>query len=58
MAFVVACWVLVVGHQLGWAVLDYADRSEVLQGLIALSYVVSGLSICVVVTAFAVSLKK
>ena len=58
LVFVAACWVLAVGHQLDWGLLNYADRSEVLQGFIALSYVVAGLSICVVVTALVASLKK
>ena len=58
LAFVVACWVLVVGHQLEWGMLGHPNGNEFLESAIILAYVISGISVCAVVTALASSLKK
>ena len=55
--FVLACWVFVIGHQLGWSAFDPA-RYAVLNGTLAIAYTVAGLSICAIVTAAVVHLKK
>ena len=58
LAFVVVCWVLVLGHQLGWGILGQPNGNEFVESAIMLAYVISGISICAVVTAFVASLRK
>ena len=58
LAFVVASWVLVVGHQLEWGVLSDPDRYALLQGFTALAYVCAGLSVCAVALAAVTFFKK
>ena len=48
LAFVMACWALVIGHQMD--AFD-PDRFAVLQGFTAVAYVGAGLSVCVVFVA-------
>ena len=57
--FVVACWVFVIGHQLGLAAFD-PDRIPVMEaGSLAIAYTTVGLSICAVAAIFvAVVYKK
>ena len=57
LGFVIACWVLVVGHQMGWSTFD-PDTYEFLNAALAIAYLVAGLSICTVVAATVVSLVK
>ena len=58
LGFVVACWVLVVGHQLEWGVLGDPDRYALLQGFTAFAYVCAGLSVCAVALAAVTFFKK
>ena len=57
--FVVACWVFVIGHQLGFGAFD-PDRIPVLEdGSLAIAYTTVGLSICAFAAIFvAVVYKK
>ena len=57
--FVVACWVFVIGHQLGLSAFD-PDRIPVMEaGSLAIAYTTVGLSICAVAAIFvAVVYKK
>ena len=48
--FVVACWILVLGHQLELGGINLA-RYPNLSGSLVIAYTVSGLSICVAVVA-------
>ena len=45
LAFVVACWVLVVGHQLGWEILPDPDSNEALNAVMIGAYLMSALSV-------------
>ena len=47
-AVVVACWVLVLGHQLGVAPFNNPDQYAVLKGSMAFAYVMAALSVCAV----------
>lgn len=44
LAFVVACWVLVVGHQLEWGVLADPDGNEALSAVMFTAYIMSAIS--------------
>lgn len=44
--FVLACWVYVIGHQLGLSGFDPV-RYTILRGVLPLAYTVAGLSVCV-----------
>ena len=35
----VACWLLVIGHQLGWSPLQDPDRSEALRAVMFFAYI-------------------
>ena len=54
---VVACWVLVVGHQLGWDAVD-PTKNELLEAAVAFSYVAVGSSIAAVAAATVASIVK
>ena len=45
LAFVVACWVLVVGHQMGWEILADPDGNEALNAVMIGAYLMSALSV-------------
>ena len=56
--FVVACWIFVIGHQLGLGAFD-PDRIPVLEvGSLAIAYTTVGLSICAVAGIIAVLVYK
>ncbi len=57
LCLVVACWVLVVGHLLGWQAVD-PTRNELLEAAVAFSYVAVGSSIAVVAAATVASIVK
>jgi hypothetical protein len=58
LAFVIVCWILVIGHQLEWGLLSDPDRYAVLQGFMAFAYVCAGLSVCAVVVSTVALFKK
>ena len=45
LGFVVACWALVVGHQLEWGVLADPDGNEALNAVMIGAYLMSALSL-------------
>ena len=47
-ALVAACWLLVLGHQLGVEPFSNPDQYAVLKGSMAFAYVVAALSVCAV----------
>ena len=47
-AIIAACWLLVLGHQLGVEPFSDPDRYAVLKGSLAAAYVVAALSVCAV----------
>ena len=47
-AIVVACWALVLGHQLGVEPFNDPDQYAVLKGSMAFAYVMVALSVCAV----------
>lgn len=56
--FVVACWVFVIGHQMGLGAFD-PDRIPVLEvGSLAIAYTTVGLSICAVAGIITVLIVK
>ncbi len=55
--FVMACWVFVIGHQLGWSAVN-PTRYAIMEATLPIAYTVAGLSICAVVTAAVVHLRK
>ena len=54
---VAACWVLVVGHQLGWEAVD-PTKNEFLEAAMAFSYVCVGASLSFVVAVTVTSLVR
>ena len=45
-AIIAACWLLVLGHQLGLEPFSDPDRYAALKGSLAAAYVVAALSVC------------
>ena len=39
----VVCWLLVIGHQLGWSPLQDPDRSEALRAVMFFAYIAGGI---------------
>jgi hypothetical protein len=55
---VAACWMFVVGHQLGWSSFD-PNRYAILEGTLTIAYIVAGLSVCfAIVTIVASPIRK
>ena len=52
--FVVACWIFVIGHQLGFSGFD-PNRYAVLEGSLAIAYTVSAISLCAIMASFVLS---
>ena len=52
--FVVACWIFVIGHQLGFSGFN-PNRYAVLGGTLAIAYTVSAISLCAIVAFFFLS---
>ena len=56
--FIVACWMLVIGHQLGWAPLSNPDQYAVLKASMFIAYLGSALSFCMAVVMAVAAFKK
>ena len=58
LAFVAACWVLVVGHQLEWGILADPDQSTPVRVSMYIAYLGAALSFCMAVVVAVAALKK
>ena len=57
LAFVAACWLFVVGHQLGWPFLDPV-RYGIVRSSLYVAYPVAFMSACLLILAVLLSFKK
>ena len=58
LAFVVACWVLVVGHQLEWGILADPDQYVPVRVSMFIAYIGAAMSACAIAAVAVGMLKK
>ena len=58
LTFVVACWVLVVGHQLEWGVLADPDQYTPVRVSMFIAYLGAALSFCMAAVVAVAALRK